>query len=350
MAIALTLVYFSRPATVDGLMINGLVLYGEPWRLLTSTLLHGDVLHLAFNIYWLWVFGTALEERFGHFLLLVAMAVAAAVASAAEYAVFGNSIGLSGVGYAMFGASWMLARYDHSLRDLVDLRTVQLMLAWGVLCILTTMLNIFPVANLAHGMGLAFGVTVGLALARSRWWWLAATAVMVVTALSVTLWRSTLNLEPVRSAEELAYRASEASATRPQRSLRLLRAAIDMNDLASYHAQLGDLFQQMGKPVEARASYATACERDNAYACSRLAYAVEMGLGGAADPRAAANYYCKACGGKEPIACSNLARLHELGLGVPASLELATSLYELACKSGHAHACKRLQALGKAVP
>ena len=34
---------------------------GQLWRPLTSCLLHGDILHLVFNLYWLWIFGAVIE-------------------------------------------------------------------------------------------------------------------------------------------------------------------------------------------------------------------------------------------------------------------------------------------------
>ena len=38
---------------------------GEIWRPFTTTLLHGSPLHAAFNVYWLLIFGQALEPRLG---------------------------------------------------------------------------------------------------------------------------------------------------------------------------------------------------------------------------------------------------------------------------------------------
>ncbi len=39
--------------------------------LLTSVFLHGGILHLAFNMLFLWIFGDNLEDAFGHFWFLV---------------------------------------------------------------------------------------------------------------------------------------------------------------------------------------------------------------------------------------------------------------------------------------
>lgn len=49
-----------------GARINSAILAGEFWRLLTPLLLHGSLLHIAFNMYALVIFGTLLEPIFGH--------------------------------------------------------------------------------------------------------------------------------------------------------------------------------------------------------------------------------------------------------------------------------------------
>lgn len=41
--------------------------YGfQPWQLLASGFMHGGVMHLAFNMLAIWMFGSALEERWGY--------------------------------------------------------------------------------------------------------------------------------------------------------------------------------------------------------------------------------------------------------------------------------------------
>jgi len=84
-----------------------------PWQLLTYALLHGGLLHLAFNMYGLWMFGSALEQVWGPRRLLQYYVVSVVVAglvqllvassSAMPYPTVGASGGLFGLllGYAM---------------------------------------------------------------------------------------------------------------------------------------------------------------------------------------------------------------------------------------------------------
>jgi membrane associated rhomboid family serine protease/Tfp pilus assembly protein PilF len=139
---------------------------GEPWRLFTSALPHGDLLHIAFNAYWLWVFGTLVEETYGHLKTLAMVALFAAGSAAAEYAVFVGGIGLSGVVYGLAGLLYVLSRSDRQLKGALDARTVQLFVVWFFICIGTTVLGIWPVANVAHGSGALLGALLGGVLAR----------------------------------------------------------------------------------------------------------------------------------------------------------------------------------------
>lgn len=63
---------------------NGSISRGQLWRLITPALLHGPLMHIAFNMYALLSFGTELERHFGHgrfFLLYLLGAFAGNVAS-----------------------------------------------------------------------------------------------------------------------------------------------------------------------------------------------------------------------------------------------------------------------------
>ena len=90
-----------------GARINGPILAGEIWRLLTPALLHGSLPHIAFNMYALLSFGSSLERYFGHrrFLLLYVLgAFTGNVASFLFSADSSYSIGASTAVFGLLGA------------------------------------------------------------------------------------------------------------------------------------------------------------------------------------------------------------------------------------------------------
>ena len=64
LATAVSLAWWAG-ADVSFLWMDPHVRRGEAWRFVTSALLHVNVLHLAFDVYWLWALGTRVEEAFG---------------------------------------------------------------------------------------------------------------------------------------------------------------------------------------------------------------------------------------------------------------------------------------------
>src|SRR5689334_5583616 len=83
-AIAVTIAWASG-RNIEPLEMNSLAWHGQPWRLVTSMLPHVGWVHLFFNVSWLWVFGTLIEERFGSVRTLALMLLLAATSSAAEF-------------------------------------------------------------------------------------------------------------------------------------------------------------------------------------------------------------------------------------------------------------------------
>ncbi|MGH6800358.1 MAG: rhomboid family intramembrane serine protease, partial [Methylocella sp.] len=65
LAVGVTIAWWAK-IDISPLFANAEIRRGELWRLVTSIFPHIDILHLAFNIYWLWVFGTLVEKVYGH--------------------------------------------------------------------------------------------------------------------------------------------------------------------------------------------------------------------------------------------------------------------------------------------
>jgi membrane associated rhomboid family serine protease len=105
--------------TRSGQLIGGIA-GGETWRFLTSIFLHAGLLHIAFNAWALWIFGTAMENVLGTPRFLVVFFVTGFLAGVTSYAlgpidvagrvgpneyVIGEvAIGASGAIFGIFGA------------------------------------------------------------------------------------------------------------------------------------------------------------------------------------------------------------------------------------------------------
>ena len=132
--------------------------HGEVWRLWTPMLLHAGMLHLLFNMYWLYVLGSAIEIRMGTRVLAGLVLATQLAATFGQLAI--NEpvfVGFSGAVYGLFGYIWMKARYDPGAGLFLDSRTVFLMMAWLFLC--TRFVE--SVANGAHVGGLIAGIALG---------------------------------------------------------------------------------------------------------------------------------------------------------------------------------------------
>ncbi len=132
---------------------------GQIWRLVSPMLIHMDILHIVFNMMWLWQFGVFLETRFGSWKYLGMVLIFSAVANVVQAWFVGTSFGgMSGVNYGMFGflmmRSWLHPDPGYKLRKEI----VAWMLIWLVVCMTGRM---GPVANHAHVGGFLCGGIFG---------------------------------------------------------------------------------------------------------------------------------------------------------------------------------------------
>jgi GlpG protein len=156
------------------------VLKGQVWRLVTPIFLHFGVMHLAFNMLWLYDFGGQIENRLKSLRFLGMVLIVAALSCIAQVVVssiwkgtnmfpaVGSFGGMSGVNYGLFGFLYIRTKVfqDHySLHP----HTIVLMFIWLFLCMIWNQLpedwfgkDAPQVANAAHvggllvGMGLAY--------------------------------------------------------------------------------------------------------------------------------------------------------------------------------------------------
>jgi membrane associated rhomboid family serine protease/Flp pilus assembly protein TadD len=210
---------------VAPLTMRGDALLEAPWTAITSVLVHVSFLHLAFNLYWLLAIGAHFERELGSVRAWLLYALWGIVASLAEHALFRGGVGLSGIGYGLVAYGLVrarTARFDRTSivpllawDEVVDARTVMLFAAWFLFCIGTTITGVFPVGNVAHGVGAIAGGLSALALAPGHRA-VGLLGVVVVVALAVTidvpLVRDRVNLSgmPALEAERRGLDAIEA--------------------------------------------------------------------------------------------------------------------------------------------
>lgn len=137
---------------------------GEVWRAVTPIFLHGNTLHLVFNVIGLVVFGRLTERwmgtpRFALFVLVAALASNLLQGLAPEW-LHGNPNfgGISGVVYALFGYIWVRTSMNPNLGVMIPF-TVVVLLILPLVVGLTGLIPNWQYADLAHLGGLVVGAT-----------------------------------------------------------------------------------------------------------------------------------------------------------------------------------------------
>lgn len=151
-----------------GADIGALVVEGETWRILSAAFVHIGLIHVAANVYGLWVLGPTLERLYGHAAFLaiyVAGAVGCSVLSLYVHPV-NVSAGASGAVFAIAGAllAFVLAHRNAMPRDSFR-ASLRGMAAFVVANLILGAL--VPVIDMAgHAGGFVAGFAAGWALRR----------------------------------------------------------------------------------------------------------------------------------------------------------------------------------------
>jgi rhomboid protease GluP len=166
---------------------------GEPWRLLTSTLLHGGITHLGFNSLATWNIAGQLEPRAGWRAVLATFALTGLFASLSSVLVNPREIigiGASGAIFGMLGfiVVWGVSSVPQFVQQ-IQRNFVMLLVVVGSSAIIPGVDNVAHIGGLLAGLLLGFfwerlpetiktglGISSALAL-------LAATGMVVLSAL-----------------------------------------------------------------------------------------------------------------------------------------------------------------------
>jgi membrane associated rhomboid family serine protease len=228
LATAVTLAWW-KGTDIGMLLGSAEIRRGQWWRLITSVLPHLDIFHLVFNLYWLWVLGTRIEGIYGHLKTALLMLLLAIGSNAMEFALAAPGVGLSGVGYGLFGLLYVVARHDERFEGAIDRRTESLFIAWFFICIFLTTTNTFNVGNVAHGAGAVIGVLIAYAIVlpkRRELFVVAVTAVLLFGIWGSTTGRPLVNFSKYGGYEESQWAYDALKANKNQEAIRWFRDAV----------------------------------------------------------------------------------------------------------------------------
>jgi len=159
----------------------------EPWRMITSIFAHGSILHIALNMYTLWVFGMLLEPLLGRARYTALFLISGFAGSVGVLLLANPSepvLGASGAIFGMLGAFFVIQRrLGGNATQLLVLVAINLAIGF---------IPGFNIAWQAHVGGLVAGALVGLIFVetrslRRRRWQAPLLALLSVVLIAVSL-------------------------------------------------------------------------------------------------------------------------------------------------------------------
>ncbi|KEA62393.1 GlpG protein (membrane protein of glp regulon) [Marinobacterium lacunae] len=141
--------------------VGAMLASGQWWRLITPIFLHFSILHILFNLLWVWVVGQRVELLQGSWALLGVVLFSGIASNIAQYWVSGPMFGgMSGVVFGLLGYTWLWDRFEARYRFNFPPALMGLMVLWlglGFTGVLEAA-GLGAIANTAHLVGLLAGL------------------------------------------------------------------------------------------------------------------------------------------------------------------------------------------------
>ena len=151
------------PWVTDSFSLVSEDVFVRPWILISSIFLHGDLLHLMYNMFALGLFGFILEKIIGSKNFLILFFSAGLIAGIGSVPFYEAALGASG---AIFGVLGCLAILRPKMRVYISFVPMPMIIA-ALVWIGGDLLGMFVpsnVANAAHLFGMGIGIIFGLIL------------------------------------------------------------------------------------------------------------------------------------------------------------------------------------------
>jgi GlpG protein len=160
------------PTAIDGPMFEK-IREGEYWRLFTPVLLHGSILHILFNMAWVWILLPPIEARLPKWKILLLLLLLGVLPNLAQYFISGPYfLGFSGIVVGLVGFIWVrqkIAPWEgYPLQKVVVIFVIVYIAALFGLEIFSLIQNVVSkqplsanIANTAHIVGGLVGALLG---------------------------------------------------------------------------------------------------------------------------------------------------------------------------------------------
>lgn len=141
--------------------LTAMLATGELWRLVTPIFMHFSVLHILFNMLWVWIVGVRVEPEQGSLPLLGLVLFSGILSNLAQFMISGPMFGgMSGVVFALLGYAWLWDKLELRPRIGLPPALMGFMLFWLVLGFTGVLegVGFGAIANTAHLVGLVAGL------------------------------------------------------------------------------------------------------------------------------------------------------------------------------------------------
>jgi membrane associated rhomboid family serine protease len=154
------------PFQIFGLVPQEVLQSGYVWQLFSYMFLHGGFLHIAFNMFALWMFGVTLESDWGtrrflqyYFLCGIGAALCVIVVSIPAHETMFRTIGASGAIYGLLLAFGVLYPDTPILFSfLIPIKAKYFVLIYGAIEFMSSFVRGSGVSHIAHLGGMLFGL------------------------------------------------------------------------------------------------------------------------------------------------------------------------------------------------
>jgi membrane associated rhomboid family serine protease len=154
----------------------------EPWRMITAAFVHANLLHIALNMYTLWIFGIVLEPMLGRVRYATLFVISAIAGSVGVYLLDSPAQGVVGASGAIFGMMAALLIIQRHIGGPIR----QLLVLVGINLVISFLPG-FGIAWQAHVGGLVGGAIVGLIYMQTRQRSRRPLQIILIAALVVVL-------------------------------------------------------------------------------------------------------------------------------------------------------------------